>query len=106
MKYEESDNGAGPGAWLMSFVLGGLIGAAAALLLAPKSGRQTREQIRDIAEDAKEKAEGYYDQARDKISMAMQKGAEVFQQKKDQVESTIEKGKDAYRKAKETIMES
>lgn len=68
MKYEESDYEAGlAGSWIMSFILGGLIGAAVALLVAPKSGRQTREQIKDMAQDAKERAEDYYDQARDKI---------------------------------------
>lgn len=106
MKYEESDYEAGTGSWMLSFVLGGLIGAAVALLVAPKSGRQTREQIKDMAQDAKERAGGYYDQARGKISGAMQKGADVFQQKKSEMESTIAQGKEAYQKARETISES
>ncbi|NDJ33185.1 MAG: YtxH domain-containing protein [Chloroflexi bacterium] len=46
------------GAFLTGFVVGGLIGAAVALLTAPQSGEETREQIvtrgielRDRAED-------------------------------------------------------
>ena len=34
------------GAFLTGFVVGGLVGAAVALILAPQSGAETREQIR------------------------------------------------------------
>jgi len=105
MKREESAHGAGSGSWVLSFILGGLIGTVIALLLAPKSGRQTREQIKDVAQDAREKAEGYYEQARGKITTAVQKGGEVLQQKKAEMESTVAKGKKAYRKVKKTVTE-
>jgi len=87
MKYDEGEFESSSASWFLAFVLGGLLGAAAALLFAPKSGRQTREQIKDMALDAKEKAGGYYDQAKSRISSAMQKGAEVFQQKKEEVKA-------------------
>jgi gas vesicle protein len=106
MKYEESDYETGPGSWFLSFVLGGLVGAAVALLMAPKSGRQTREQIKDMAQDARERAGGYYDQAKGKLSTAMQKGADVFQQKKSEMESAVAQGKEAFQKARETVTES
>ena len=99
MKYEENEFSTSSGSWLLSFILGGLIGAAVALLVAPKSGRQTREQIKDIAEDAKEKAADYYDKAREQISTAMQKGAEILEQKKAELESRVSGVKEAYRKA-------
>lgn len=105
MKYEESDYETSSGSWLLSFVLGGLIGAAVALLVAPRSGRQTREQIKDMAQDAKERAGGYYDEAKGKISTAMQKGAEVFQQKKEEMQSSMASGKEAYEKAKGAVSE-
>jgi gas vesicle protein len=81
MKYEAGDYGTHSGSWLLSFFLGGVVGAAVALLLAPKSGRQTRGQIKDIAQDYKEKAEGYYDQAKSKMSTIVQKGTEVIHRK-------------------------
>lgn len=99
MKYGENEFETGSGSWLLSFVLGGLIGAAVALLVAPRSGRQTREQIKDMAEDAKERAEDYYDKAKNQISTAMQKGAEILEQKKAEVESRVSGVKEAYRKA-------
>jgi gas vesicle protein len=87
MKHEEGEFESGSASWLLAFILGGLLGAAAALLFAPKSGRQTREQIKDMALDAREKAGSYYDQAKSRVSSAMQKGAEVFQQKKEEAKS-------------------
>jgi len=102
MKYEENEFNTSSGSWLLSFILGGLIGAAVALLLAPKSGRQTREQIKDLVDDAKERAEDYYDKAKSQISTAMQKGAEILEQKKAEVESRVSGIKEAYRKATDT----
>lgn len=40
-----SDNSSEFGAFLAGFVIGGLVGAATALILAPQSGEQTRDQI-------------------------------------------------------------
>lgn len=105
MKYEESDFETSSGSWLLTFILGGLIGAAVALLLAPKSGSQTREQLKDMAQGAKEKAEGYYGQAKNKMTDAMQKGSELIQQKKSEIESAVSKGKEAYQQAKNTTTE-
>jgi len=38
---------------------GAAIGAAVALLLTPKTGEQVREQIKDLAEEAKGRAQGF-----------------------------------------------
>jgi gas vesicle protein len=72
MAHEEEDYEKGA-SWLISFLLGALLGAGAALLLAPKAGQQTREQLKGVAMDAKGKAEGYYDQVKDKITTTMHK---------------------------------
>lgn len=39
---------------MISLLIGGLVGAGIALLLAPQSGRETREKIADLAEDMKD----------------------------------------------------
>ena len=41
---------------LVSFLVGGIVGAGLALLLAPQSGLKTRRQILDAAEDARDYA--------------------------------------------------
>ena len=43
------DRGCSLGALGVGFLSGGLVGAAVALLLAPQSGRESREQVREYA---------------------------------------------------------
>jgi hypothetical protein len=52
---------------LLAFLLGGVMGAGLALLLAPVSGAEARERIKDLAEEVKEKAEGAIEEIRDKV---------------------------------------
>ena len=53
--------------FVTGFLIGGLIGAATALLLAPQSGEETRTQIRDKSIELKEKAEVTYADVQAKI---------------------------------------
>jgi len=52
---------------LLAFLLGGVVGAGLALVLAPLSGAETRKRIRDVAEEVKEKAEGAIGEIRDRV---------------------------------------
>lgn len=56
------------GVVLISFLIGSIVGAGLALLLAPQSGRKTRKQIADIADDVKDYASGYAKKMKEKIS--------------------------------------
>lgn len=49
---------------LMGLVIGGLVGSAAALILAPSSGRQLRKDIADKAEDILESGQEYFDKGK------------------------------------------
>ncbi|MDA8084136.1 MAG: YtxH domain-containing protein [Nitrospiraceae bacterium] len=53
---------------LASFLIGGIVGAGLALLFAPQSGRKTRSQIRDLAEDATDYASDYARKLKKKVS--------------------------------------
>ena len=44
----QQDSGYGAGAVLLSFFIGGIIGAGVALLTTPKTGQETRKMIRDF----------------------------------------------------------
>ncbi len=70
---------------LAPLLVGGVIGAALGVLLAPKSGRETRKQIKDFTVDAK-----------DKLSSAMDKGREFYDEAKVAVSNAIDAGKQAY----------
>jgi len=97
------DEGYSSGSMLLSFLLGGIVGAGLALLLAPQSGEETRKKIRDLAEDVKDKAAGYADKTKDKITSYVGDGKEYYEQKKSLVKSAIDAGKEAYDKEKERL---
>ena len=44
-----------------------MVGAAAALLLTPKTGEEVRQQIADVAEDAKQKVKEYCEQVKSEL---------------------------------------
>ena len=48
--------------------IGALAGAAAGVLLAPKSGKETREDIKKFAKDTKEKGLELYEQAKAEVN--------------------------------------
>ena len=59
-----SDSNADYGAFVAGFLIGGLVGAATALLMAPQSGEETRAYIRDRSIELRDKAYETADQAR------------------------------------------
>ncbi|HWR59602.1 MAG TPA: YtxH domain-containing protein [Thermodesulfovibrionales bacterium] len=97
------EEGCGAGSIFLSFVLGGLVGAGVALLLAPKSGQETRQRIRELADDAREKAEDYVVQAKGRVTSAMDKGKNIVEEKKSVISAAVEAGREAYEKEKERL---
>lgn len=85
----------------LAFVLGGIVGAGVALLMAPQSGKETREKIKGLADDIKEKATGYAGQIKDKVASAVEDGKGFFEEKKSLLTAAAEAGKEAYEKEKE-----
>lgn len=90
------DSGFGTGAILVSFLLGGMVGAGIALLVAPQSGSDTRRRLHDLAENAKEKAVDYVSHTKEAIASKMEKGKEMYEGRKSAITSAIEAGKQAY----------
>ena len=70
---------------LMSFLIGGVMGAGVALLLAPKPGQEIREDIKRFAVNTK-----------DKVALAVDKTKEVYDESKAAVTNVFEAGKNAY----------
>ncbi len=106
-----ADNNDDFGAFVSGFFVGGLIGAAVALLLAPQSGEETRVMIRDkgielkdqvetTAGDARVRAEQLAQDARERASEAQQRGQVVLEQQKSRIEEAIEAGKKAAQDSK------
>lgn len=67
------------GAFLVGFIVGGLAGAATALLLAPQSGTETRKIIRDRSIELRDKAAETLDEAYDQAEEAAVEARKRFE---------------------------
>jgi gas vesicle protein len=92
------EEGYSSGSVLLAFVLGGMVGAGVALLLAPQSGTETRREIEELADDVKEKAADYAGMAKEKVVSTVDKAKELYKEKKVALSAAVEAGKEAYEK--------
>jgi gas vesicle protein len=98
------DGGGGASGVILSFLVGALTGAATAVLLAPRSGRETREMLGDRWRDAADRSRHLGEQALEKSKAALdeasgyvdrQKGA--LEKRRERLAAAVEAGKQAYR---------
>ncbi len=68
-----SDNNVGKG-FLLGFIAGGAIGAVFALLYAPKSGKELRQDIKNRTDGYLDEAEKYVTDAKDKAKELINEG--------------------------------
>jgi len=101
------DGGSAASGVILSFLVGALTGAAAAVLLAPRSGRETREilgdkwretadQGRQLGEQAAQKSRDAMDEASGYVDK--QRGA--LDKRRERLSAAVEAGKQAYREEK------
>lgn len=119
-----SEESCSSGVAVLSFLAGTAVGAAVALLLAPHSGRETREmiaeygtgikeratdEIRGRGEDAVERGRKMIERGKDLISrgtdMATQ-GREYLDEKKKALSTAIEAGREAMQREKEDLSQA
>ncbi len=82
--------------WFLAGVgLGGLIG----VLYAPRSGSETREELRARAEQGSEYVRNRAREAREQAAGWVDKGRDVVNQQKDQFRAAYEAGRQAYQEA-------
>jgi gas vesicle protein len=79
------------------FFLGGLIGAASALLLAPKTGREVRDQLMERGGEFARRAQEMATDAQGRAGDWLDKSREVFEEQTQRLMSAFEAGKDAMR---------
>ena len=77
------------------FFLGGLVGAAAALLLAPKTGRETRELL--SGSDLARRAQAIATEAQGRAGEWLDKSRELFEEQTQRLMGAFEAGREAMR---------
>jgi gas vesicle protein len=83
------------GTVLISFLAGAAFGSGLALLFAPKSGREVREQIKDLSHDTVGRMKECTRDVQEKIKTSYDEGKEFIKEKKTVISSSIEGGKEA-----------
>lgn len=87
------------GSGILWFLAGLGIGAAVGILYAPKSGKETREQILSAAEEGREKVTEHARRYRKQAQEWAEHGRDVLSQQKENLRSAFEAGRQAYREA-------
>lgn len=86
----ENNSSAGGFGW---FIAGLGIGALVGVLYAPKSGKETRDDLVASALDARDKANKYYAQGKDQANQYVQQGREAMNQYVAQGKEYVDKGR-------------
>ncbi|MFH7326487.1 YtxH domain-containing protein [Desulfurivibrio sp. C05AmB] len=89
------------GLTVLSFLAGAVTGAAIALLVAPKSGRETREMLAGYGEEIRDKCRHLPDEVREHAGSAVERGRAMI----DQGKELIEKGSQLASEGKEYLDE-
>ncbi len=101
----DDERGTSVGTVLISFLAGAAVGSGLALLFAPKSGREMREQIKDLTDDAVDRIREYARDAQEKVKSTYEEGKELVKEKKSMISSAIEAGKEAMEREREKVSE-
>ncbi|HEY6040693.1 MAG TPA: YtxH domain-containing protein [Anaerolineae bacterium] len=101
--------------FLAGFLLGGIVGAAAALLFAPASGEETRETLRErgielksraneMTADSQKRAAELTEQARKRATEAQERARLAVEDQRSRLQDAIEEGKTAAAKRKDDLL--
>ncbi len=89
---EERGDAAGYLGW---FFLGTLVGVGVALLLTPRTGRETRDLLKEKGEEFARRAGEFTSEAQIKAGDLFEKGRELFEEQTQRLVSAFEAGKAA-----------
>ena len=91
---------------IKGLLVGGLLGAVVGILYAPKSGKATRDDIRDSAEELLEKAKRQYEEAYRKIEELAHREKESIIGKKERLQKALEAGVEAFNQEKSGALQA
>ncbi len=82
---------------LANFVLGVGVGVVVGLLFAPKTGEETRELLKNKADEGKEYLKKRGSELRETAGEVLERGRDVVGRQKDTLAEAVAAGKQAYR---------
>jgi len=84
---------------LSYFFLGLGLGVAAGVLFAPKSGAETREYLRNRADEGVDYVKRRSTELRDQAGEAIDRGKQAIQKQRDNLSAAVDAGVQAYRES-------
>lgn len=107
---EDYGNGKSGGSFFSGLLVGGLIGAAAGLLLAPQSGEQTRATLRNKSVEVRDQVTQTAHDTRERAEMMVEetkaKAETLMEETKAKAESLQQRGRDLMKTGKERVEKS
>ena len=91
-----SDRGDAAG-YLGWFLFGAVLGAAGALLMAPRTGQETRDLLSEKGEELARRAQQFAGEAQGRAGEWSDKSRELFEEQTQRLMGAFEAGKDAMR---------
>ena len=82
-----------------AFLLGGVVGAGIALLLAPTTGEETRKRVGQWLKETEKKGEKFLKEQRELLAKKGAEAAEVLEDRKGRLDAALKAGKKAYKDA-------
>jgi gas vesicle protein len=82
-------------------VVGGVVGAGVALLLAPKSGRELRKDITGLASKTRDRVAATVEEGKKFVATTIDEGKNLYEESRVAVKGAIEGGKHAFMEERE-----
>jgi Gas vesicle protein len=95
------DRGPSSAVVLLGFLSGAALGAMAALLLAPRTGQESRDLLRGYARRAEDGLRDLVGEAGEKFEGAVEEGRDFIESKKTVLRDAFEAGREAMRRERE-----
>jgi gas vesicle protein len=96
-----TNSGASAGSVALAFLSGALLGAVAAVMLAPQPGRESRERVTGYARRTSSDLRDLKDRATDSVEEVVGRGRELVDEVSCAVREALEAGRDAMRRERE-----
>jgi gas vesicle protein len=99
------DRGTSAAAVVLVFLSGAALGAVAALLLTPQTGRESREQLRGYARRAEGNLRDLAGRAGEAFEEVVEEGKEFVDSKKSVLREAFDVGREAMRRERDRLRE-